>query len=500
MAFARRWLLLLQTMLALALVGALCGTAAGTSSRSAVDETLYVYLGGNGTGSVSISPPGLSCTQSCRATVPQGTAVTITATAAAGSAVDTWSSGVCREQGANLSYTGTTCTVTMDSSKSVSVSFTKETLYLYFSGNGTGSVTSSPAGISCNANCKADYAKGTKVTLTAKADPGSALDSWSSGACAEQGSSQSYSGPACTLTLDSGKSVSVSFAKSTLYLYFSGDGAGKVTSSPPGISCTENCKGMFAKRTKVTLTAAPAGGSSIDSWSGNACEEQGSKLSYNGSTCTMTLDSDKSVSISFKKGAAAPPPAAAGPTIGSPTPPPPPRPGVAVDVASAGGTTLVKLPGRATFATLKGGAQVPVGSVVDATRGKMKLTSSGGSSVFSRGQFVVREPKVAGTRVTDVALSGGTFAGCPATKKTKRHTAGVAAAPKVIRQLFGSGKGHFRTSARFASATVRGTIWTVQDRCDGTLTRVTRGVVAVRDLKLKKTVIVTAGHSYLAKR
>jgi hypothetical protein len=39
----------------------------------------------------------------------------------------------------------------------------------------------------------------------------------------------------------------------------------------------------------------------------------------------------------------------------------------------------------------------------------------------------------------------------------------------------------------------------VEDRCDGTLTKVTRGVVSVRDFKRKKTVKVKARHSYLAR-
>jgi len=149
---------------------------------------------------------------------------------------------------------------------------------------------------------------------------------------------------------------------------------------------------------------------------------------------------------------------------------------------------------------------VPVGSVVNASSGNMGLASSDGQSNFSKGSFVVKQPLVAGRkRVTDLALNGGSFAGCPVVKKTKRRTAGVDAGPvlkgtSIVRKLFGNGKGSFRTSGKFASATVRGTVWQVYDRCDGTLTHVTRGVVAVSDLKLHKTVIVTAGHSYLAKR
>jgi len=66
--------------------------------------------------------------------------------------------------------------------------------------------------------------------------------------------------------------------------------------------------------------------------------------------------------------------------------------------------------------------------------------------------------------------------------------------------LWGNGKGRFRTTGRFAAATVRGTSWKIEDRCDGTVVSVTTGTVSVRDLRLKRNVVVTAGHSYLAKR
>jgi hypothetical protein len=70
---------------------------------------------------------------------------------------------------------------------------------------------------------------------------------------------------------------------------------------------------------------------------------------------------------------------------------------------------------------------------------------------------------------------------------------------KVVRRLWGNGTGSFRTSGRFSSATVRGTIWLTADRCDGTLTRVLRGRVAVRDVARKRTVLVGPGRSYLAR-
>jgi hypothetical protein len=69
----------------------------------------------------------------------------------------------------------------------------------------------------------------------------------------------------------------------------------------------------------------------------------------------------------------------------------------------------------------------------------------------------------------------------------------------VLGKLWGNGKGKFRTNGKYSAATVRGTIWLVEDRCEGTFTKVTRGTVQVRDFRRKKTVTVKAGHSYLAR-
>jgi len=64
--------------------------------------------------------------------------------------------------------------------------------------------------------------------------------------------------------------------------------------------------------------------------------------------------------------------------------------------------------------------------------------------------------------------------------------------------LHASAHGKFRTSGRYAAATVRGTIWTVADRCDGTLTRDVTDSVSVVDFVRHKTIILHAGQSYLA--
>ena len=69
---------------------------------------------------------------------------------------------------------------------------------------------------------------------------------------------------------------------------------------------------------------------------------------------------------------------------------------------------------------------------------------------------------------------------------------------KVVRLLWASGPGGFKTVGRYAAATVRGTVWLTEDFCDGTLVQVERGVVSVSDLVTRRTTQVTSGHSFFA--
>lgn len=70
-----------------------------------------------------------------------------------------------------------------------------------------------------------------------------------------------------------------------------GTGGGTVTSSPAGINCGATCSASFTPGTPVTLTAAPAAGSTFGGW-GGACA--GTTL-----TCAVTMDAAKSVTATF---------------------------------------------------------------------------------------------------------------------------------------------------------------------------------------------------------
>jgi hypothetical protein len=168
----------------------------------------------------------------------------------------------------------------------------------------------------------------------------------------------------------------------------------------------------------------------------------------------------------------------------------------------ASGRVRVRLPGSTRFETLGEAARVPVGSVVDARNGHVELVSSVAADGrlqagrFWGSKFVVRQGW--GERgMTKLILRGGNFASC---RRASAHSVAVASRHRRIRSLWGSDRGgRFRTYGRHSHATVRGTRWLTEDRCGATLTRVAAGAVAVRDRLRHRTVIVRAGHSYLAR-
>jgi hypothetical protein len=86
----------------------------------------------------------------------------------------------------------------------------------------------------------------------------------------------------------------------------------------------------------------------------------------------------------------------------------------------------------------------------------------------------------------------------PAAKAKPKPAA--KAKPKPVRRLWGSSKGKFRTRGQHSAATVRGTRWLTSDRCDGTFTYVAEGgPVSVADFRLRRTIELKEGQSYLAR-
>ena len=146
------------------------------------------------------------------------------------------------------------------------------------------------------------------------------------------------------------------------------------------------------------------------------------------------------------------------------------------------------------------GGPIPFGAKVDVTKGAVTLspidgtlTASGGADITA--QFVLVRAKAAGKPIVELQLTGGDFNAC-----AKRVVQASGKTAKTVRRLWAKGNGKFRTRGQYASALIRGTDWLTADRCDGTLVQVREGVVTAFDLVLKKTVVVNAGQSYVAKK
>ena len=244
-------------------------------------------------------------------------------------------------------------------------------------------------------------------------------------------------------------------------------GNARITSSPAGIDCGDICSAEFELGTIVTLTATPDPGWTFSGWAGACIGSAG---------CVVTVDGGKSVTASFAL--------------------PAPTPGQDVNATPIAGDVLVKVAGTLQFVPLTVPSLVPVGSQFDATKGRVELTAAraGGltdTSQFYDGTFQVSQPTP--TAFAELRLVLGDFSVCSLPSFTSADKN-----KQRVRRLWGSGKGKFRTRGRYSSATVRGTVWKTEDRCDGTLTQVQEGSVTVRDIGRKKDIVVRAGKSYLA--
>ena len=182
---------------------------------------------------------------------------------------------------------------------------------------------------------------------------------------------------------------------------------------------------------------------------------------------------------------------------------PKPEAGTSFRAAVKSGVVLVKLPGAAAAAPFDPSLPLPMGAEVDTTQGVVSLVSAADAvgrlqaADFTGGVFAVAQ-KPGAFMTTELRLRGGDFGQCAATAPVAgTTTARAAAAPKKVRRLWGSGHGRFTTRGKHSAATVRGTIWSVTDRCDGTFTRVERGVVVVKDLLSLRTKVLRAGESLL---
>ncbi len=213
--------------------------------------------------------------------------------------------------------------------------------------------------------------------------------------------------------------------------------------------------------------------------------------------------------------------------------PPAPTLGKTFNLAPVSGLVLIKVHGK--FIPLTELTQIPKNTVINALHGTLSLITAapGGShpahdaaakgkgkgkgksktvktqkGTFGGAIFKLAQATGGASKgLATLTLVEGAFKGAPSyalCKKGGKKKAGdasaAAASSKVLQLLHASAKGKFKTTGKYAAATVRGTKWTIADRCDGTVTHDVTDSVAVTDFVRHKTIILHAGQTYVAKK
>jgi Divergent InlB B-repeat domain len=258
--------------------------------KSATSFALTVSVTGNGV----VAGGGISCTSaggsSCSSVEAANSTVTLISQPGSGAGFNGWG-GAC-------SGTSPSCSVTMNAAQSVTADFSGQggggpatDFPLGVSVTGSGSV--SGGGIRCGSGettCTVNQTAGSNVTLTEKPDTGATFQGWG-GACTGTAAT-------CSVTMNAAKSVTATFStaptpagQNKLSVTVTGPG----TVAGGGIQCGTNGKTCTANEndgSDVTLTATPAANAIFISWDGACSGEE--------TTCTVSMDADKSVSAAFR--------------------------------------------------------------------------------------------------------------------------------------------------------------------------------------------------------
>ena len=173
---------------------------------------------------------------------------------------------------------------------------------------GSGTVTSSPAGINCPSTCSAKYPSRTgdgvtTVSLSKNPDTGWVFKEWD-GDCS--------GGGGCSVTMTANRSVTATLVHSPKKRYtlaVSVSGNGSVLSSPGGIACPGSCSAVYDEGTAVTLAPIAGAGAVFTGW-GGTCSGSG--------ICVVTLNNNVAASAAFNDRRTTPPETRPAPDTGNP--------------------------------------------------------------------------------------------------------------------------------------------------------------------------------------
>jgi len=389
-------------------------------------------------------------------------------------------------------------------------------LTVSISGPGSGTVSDGTGAIACAPTCSATYPIGAVVTLTANPASGSGLAGWSGAGCSGTSTCQVMmtANMAVTATFD-GQSMPTPVVTGTPPAIGGTTASFTGSVDPNGLGTTAyfqyGLDPKYAGAGPVAFTQSTPGQSVGSDFTSHTVSAAVTGLVPN-ALYDVRLVAFNSAGITF------------GPTVTFTTlrtgAPGAPALGKTFNVSLVSGLVLVKIHG--VFVPLTELRQIPTNTEINALRGTISLitglpkgshpahdaagkgkkhkpptqTGNFGGAIFKVTQ--VRNG-LATLSVVESAFKGApSYALCTKHKAADASTASLSS--KTLQLLHASAHGKFTTKGRYSAATVRGTKWTIADRCDGTLVHDITDSVAVTDFVTHKTIILHAGQSYLARR
>jgi hypothetical protein len=270
-------------------------------------------------GHVSSNPPGIACPQTCSAQFDSGTVVDLSADPIAGYALARWDAF----PNASTCESGPTCSLTIDDQFNPSVTATfQPAAELQAMTAGPGRLSISPTQPGLNALCKVDgqqedpdsncvqrFTTGTRVTLTAEADPGARFVGWSDFGCPRHSQT-------CTPTLRAGvRYITARF--SPVKLTVQGGAFGSIlVETEPGGTCTfaegaPPCEFSYAIGTVVTIRREHESPGNF--WIGGCDGNSGGTLDAD--VCRIRIQANELIGAGLSDPTAIPPPRGSGITV-----------------------------------------------------------------------------------------------------------------------------------------------------------------------------------------
>jgi hypothetical protein len=194
---------------------ALALTCGASAARAHEIYSVRITLAGTGSGRVSSAAAGINCASSCVTQIMEDTKITLTATPDSGSTFTGWSGGACSGIG--------DCSLTVEGDVGVVATFNATggssgpppaprtggqpatfplTVRAIQKAGGSGTITSTPAGIDCGSTCTATFPAGSIVTLRATRNFGAFLG-W--------GGARSTKAETCSVVMDASTHLTATF-------------------------------------------------------------------------------------------------------------------------------------------------------------------------------------------------------------------------------------------------------------------------------------------------